>query len=97
MERLIELKAAVCHFFTDYRVPFDNNQAERDLRNLKTKCKVSGCFRSEDGARDYVSISSYISTGVKKGINAFQALMAAFRGMAKVVIEKVSPTVDSTQ
>ncbi len=56
LERLKEFKESVSRFFTDYRVPFDNNQAERDLRNLKTKSKVSGCFRSEEGAKDYLSI-----------------------------------------
>ena len=90
LTRLIELKDAVCRFFTDYRVPFDNNQAERDLRNLKTKCKVSGCFRTEEGAKDYLRISSFISTGAKAGITAFNALKAAISGMAKIVIKKCS-------
>ena len=89
LERLKEFKESVSRFFTDYRVPFDNNQAERDLRNLKTKSKVSGCFRSAEGAKDYLTISSFISTGVKAGITAFNALRAAFRGMAKIVIEKI--------
>ena len=89
LERLKEFKESVSRFFTDYRVPFDNNQAERDLRNLKTKSKVSGCFRSTEGAKDYLTISSFISTGVKAGITAFNALKAAFSGMAKIVIEKI--------
>ena len=88
LERLIGLKEDVCRFFTDYSVPFDNNQAERDLRNLKTKCKVSGCFRSEEGAKDHLSITSFISTGMKAGITSFNALKAAFRGMGKIVTEK---------
>ena len=65
------MKVAVCRFFTDDRVPFDNNQAKRDLRNLKTKCKVSGSFRSEDGAKDYLTITSYIN-GRKEEDQRFQ-------------------------
>ncbi|MBO4368672.1 MAG: IS66 family transposase, partial [Desulfovibrio sp.] len=90
--RLAKLKDAVCRFFMNYLVPFDNNLAERDLRNCKTKCKVSGCFRSKEGAQDYLSISSYISTGWKQGISAFEALTAAINGMANIVIEKFIPT-----
>lgn len=97
IDRLIELKDAAMRFFTDYRVPFDNNQAERDIRNCKTKAKVSGCFRSKEGAEDYLSISSYISTGRKQGISAFEALQAAFHGMARVVIEKLVPSENHAQ
>ena len=61
IERLIELKDEVCRFFTNYKVPFDNNQAERDLRNCKTKSKVIGGFRSTEGAQDYCKITSYIN------------------------------------
>ena len=94
IDRLIKLKEAAMRYFTDFRVPFDNNQAERDIRNCKTKAKVSGCFRSKEGAKGYLSISSYISTGRKQGISAFEALQAAFRGMAWVVTKKYVPTVD---
>ena len=70
-------------------MPFDNNQAERDIRNSKTKSKVSGCFRTEDGAKEYYDVTSYISTGRKNGISAFDALSAAFCGKAKIVIERL--------
>ena len=46
IERLIKLKVSVCLFIKDFAVPFDNNQAERDLRNVKTKSKVSGRFQN---------------------------------------------------
>ncbi|MCD8299859.1 MAG: transposase, partial [Clostridiales bacterium] len=62
VERLEELKASVCLFVTYLTVPFDNNQAERDLRMVKTKTKVSGCFHSEEGARDYLKIMSYVQS-----------------------------------
>ena len=92
IKRHSDLKDAVCQFFITYRVSFNNQQAERDLRDCKTKCKVSGCFRSEEGAQDYLSIFSYISTGRKQGRSAFDALTAAINGMANIVIEKFIPT-----
>ena len=91
IERLQTHKAEVDRYFTEYRVPFDNNQAERDIRNCKTKAKVSGCFRSKEGAQDYLNVSSFISTAKKRGITAFKALKAAFCGMARIVIETVFP------
>lgn len=87
IERLMALKASVCLFIRDFDVPFDNNQAERDVRNVKTKTKVSGCFRTESGAQDYLDIMSYISTGRKHGISAYEALTAAFTGNAEIVLQ----------
>ena len=71
----------------DFNVPFDNNQAERDVRNVKTKTKGSGCFRTESGAQDYLDVMSYISTGKKHGVSAFEALTAAFNGHAEIVLQ----------
>ena len=76
----------MCRFTHNFAVPFDNNQAERDVRNVKTKTKVSGCFRSVKGAQDYLKIMSFISTGNKHGINAFDALTSAFSGNAKIIL-----------
>lgn len=59
---------------------FDNNQAERDIRNIKVKTKVSGCFRSFDGAVEYLNIMSYIGTAHKHGINSFRAVLFAVWG-----------------
>ena len=87
IERLMRLKDAVCLFIHDFNVPFDNNQAERDIRNVKTKGKVSGCFRTDKGAQDYLDVMSFLSTGKKHGISVFDALTAAFSGNAEIILQ----------
>jgi transposase len=72
--RLASRREDVLRFLADPNVPFTNNQAERDGRMMKVKQKVSGCFRSLEGALDFAVIRSFISTAKKQGWNVIQAL-----------------------
>lgn len=83
--RLDNYKESVCLFIKNLCVPFDNNQAERDLRMVKVKTKVSGCFRSEEGAQEYLTIMSYIGSARKHGVNVFTAIHEALNGNPDII------------
>ncbi len=87
ISRLYDHKESVCLFIKNFGVPFDNNQAERDIRMIKVKTKVSGCFRSMKGAQEYLTIMSYVGTAKKHGINAYEAILNAIVGTPDIIFE----------
>jgi transposase len=80
LERLTQFEEDVLRFIVQLDVPFTNNQGERDLRMSKVQQKISGCFRSELGAKIFARIRSYLSTCQKNGVSSEQALRLLYEG-----------------
>ncbi|MCF6151725.1 MAG: IS66 family transposase [Candidatus Kuenenia stuttgartiensis] len=80
LERLRTYEGDVLRFMDNKNVPFTNNLAENDIRMTKVQQKISGCFRSLEGAKIFCRIRSYLSTCRKQGVNLSRALQMLFRG-----------------
>ena len=78
VERFDKQPEAILRFVHDFKVPFDNNLAERDIRMMKVQQKISGSFRSWEGAEQFCSLRTYISTIRKQGLNVWEALGSLF-------------------
>ena len=95
LERLRDYENDVLRFMDEPDVPFSNNQAENDIRMTKVQQKISGCFRSWDGALIFCRIRSYLSTCRKQGITATEALTLLFDGKSPEFMSS-SPSVAVT-
>lgn len=87
LERLDKHKDDFLHFVRNWTVPFTNNEAERSIRFSKVKQKVSGCFRTEEGSREYAEIMSYILSARKHGVTFFEAIHSALNGHALKLVQ----------
>ena len=80
IERFKTYKEEILLFMKNFRVPFTNNQAERDVRMVKVQQKISGTYRSTEGADNYCRIRGYISTVKKNNVPVLKSIKGAFYG-----------------
>lgn len=89
LERLQDFETEVLRFMVDKRVPFTNNQGENDIRMTKVQQKISGCFRSLEGAYIFCRVRGYLSTCRKHGVQPTQALRILFSGNLPQFVIKI--------
>lgn len=80
LERFEQYPKEILAFMYDFRVPFDNNLSERDIRMIKLRQKISGTFRSTEWGKAFCHARSYISTARKNAINVIEAIKSVFAG-----------------
>jgi len=88
LERLRDFEDDVLRFMSVKEVPFTNNQAERDLRMTKVQQKISGCFRSMEGAMIFCRVRGFLSTCRKNKVSPTDALRALFQGNLPVFMSE---------
>ena len=81
LNRLKKYKGNHLMFLYDFSVPFDNNLAERDLRHVKSKQKISGHFNSMEGIKIYLNIKSIIGTFKKRGQNFYNNIFKIYENI----------------
>jgi transposase len=85
LNRLKEKKSCVLLFLHNFAIPFTNNQGEQDIRMVKLKQKISGCFRTVRGGEMFCRIRSYLSTSRKQGWNIWDVLTEAIKGTPRLM------------
>ena len=86
--RLQKYDDNVLRFLSNPKVPFTNNQAEQSLRMIKVKQKISGCFRTAEGASTFLTIRSYTATAQRQGVKTLDALTHLFQGTPFLFVQK---------
>lgn len=81
------LKDDVLRFLVDFDVPFTNNLAERDIRMTKVKMKISGAFRTLEGARHFACLRSILSTARKQGYDILQTIAATPDAVCQALLQ----------